>query len=68
MATSTYTVIGMTCGHCEQAVTRELTKIDGVTGVDVTMAAGTVTVTSDDPIDEAAVRDAVEMAGYEMVG
>jgi copper chaperone len=68
MATSIYTVIGMTCGHCEQAVTRELTKIDGVTGVDVTMAAGTVTVTSDDPIDEAAVRDAVEMAGYEMVG
>ncbi len=68
MATSTYTVIGMTCGHCEQAVTRELTKIDGVTGVDVTLAAGTVTVTSDDPIDEAAVRDAVEVAGYEMVG
>ncbi len=68
MATSTYTVIGMTCGHCEQAVTRELTKIDGVTGIDVTLASGTVTVTSDDPIDETAVRDAVEEAGYEMVG
>lgn len=68
MATSTYTVTGMTCEHCEQAVTRELAKIAGVTGVDVTLAAGIVTVTSDDPIDEGAVRDAVEVAGYEMVG
>ncbi|MDQ6947503.1 MAG: cation transporter [Actinomycetota bacterium] len=68
MVTSTYNVTGMTCGHCEQAVTREVAKIDGVTGVDVTLASGTVTVTSDDPIDEIAVRDAVEEAGYEMVG
>ncbi len=68
MAMSTYTVIGMPCGHCEQADTRELTNIGGVTGVDVTLAGGTVTVTSDDPIDEAAVQDAVEEAGYEMVG
>ncbi len=58
----------MTCGHCEQAVTRELAKIDGMTGIDVTLAGGAVTVTSEDPIDEIAVRDAVEEVAYEMVG
>ncbi len=68
MATWTYNVTGTTCGHCEQAVTREVAKIDGVTGVDFTVASGTVTVTSDDPIDEMTVRDAVEEAGYELAG
>lgn len=68
MTTSTYTVTGMTCGHCVEAVTRELTKIGGVTGVDVALDAGTVAVTSEEPVEEAAVRAAVDEAGYELVG
>lgn len=68
LATSTYTVTGMTCGHCVQAVTGELTKIDGVTSVDVALDTGTVTVTSVNPVGESAVRAAVEEAGYELAG
>ncbi len=65
---TSYTVTGMTCGHCVEAVTRELTKIGGVTGVDVALDAGTVAVTSEAPVEEAAVRAAVDEAGYELVG
>jgi len=65
---STYIVTGMTCGHCVEAVTREITKIDGVTGVDITLEARTVTFTSEDPVAEAVVRSAVEIAGYELLG
>jgi copper ion binding protein len=65
-ATATYTVSGMSCGHCVAAVREELGKVDGVTGVDVELATGTVTVESDRPIDPAAVSAAVEEAGYEV--
>lgn len=65
---TSYTVIGMTCGHCVEAVTREWTKIGGVTGADVALDAGTVAVTSEAPVEEAAVRAAVDEAGYELVG
>ncbi len=67
MTTTTYKVSGMTCGHCEQSVTTELTGLDGVTGVDVDLESGNVKVTSASPIDEAAVRAAVEEAGFELV-
>ncbi len=66
MSTATYTVTGMTCGHCVSSVTEEVGQIAGVTGVDVDLETGRVTVTSDAPIDEAAVKDAVEEAGYEL--
>lgn len=66
MDTATYTVVGMTCGHCVNAVTEELTKVDGIADVDVDLASGAVTVTSDGPVDEAKVRDAVDEAGYEL--
>jgi copper chaperone CopZ len=62
--TSTYTVTGMTCGHCVATVTEEVSKLDRVTGVDVDLASGRVTVTSDGPIDDAAVAAAVDEAGY----
>ena len=64
--TSTYTVTGMTCGHCVTAVTSEVSRVDGVTDVDVDLASGQVTVTSDGPIDDAAVAAAVDEAGYEV--
>ncbi len=68
MTTSTYTVAGMTCGHCVSAVTEEVTTVPGVTAVDVDLASGRLTVTSDTPVDDDAVRAAVDEAGYELTG
>ncbi len=64
--TSTYTVTGMTCGHCVSSVTEEIQEIPGVEHVDVVLETGAVTVTSAEPIDEAAVRAAVDEAGYHL--
>jgi copper chaperone len=69
--TTRYTVTGMTCGHCVSAVTSELTALPGVTDVTVDLVQGgesTVTVTSDAPLAEQAVREAVDEAGYELAG
>ena len=66
MSQSTYTVTGMTCGHCVASVTEEITEIDGVTDVVVDLPTGLVTVTSAEPLDEAHVRAAVEEAGYQL--
>ena len=68
MSTATYTVVGMTCGHCVSAVTEEVSQVPGVTGVDVDLASGGLTVTSDAPVGEDAVRAAVEEAGYAVAG
>ena len=68
MSTAAYTVTGMTCGHCVSAVTEEVSQIPGVTAVDVDLGSGGLTVTSDVPVDAAAVRAAVEEAGYEVAG
>ncbi len=65
MTTATYTVTGMTCGHCVSAVTEEVTQVPGVTAVDVDLASGRLTVTSDAPVDDA-VRAAVDEAGYDL--
>jgi copper chaperone len=64
---STYTVKGMTCEHCVRSVTEEVSTVAGVSGVEVDLARGRVTVDSDRPVDDAAVRAAVEEAGYEVV-
>ncbi|HET7690593.1 MAG TPA: cation transporter [Nocardioidaceae bacterium] len=64
MSTQTYTVTGMTCGHCVASVTEEVQEIAGVTDVAVDLASGSVTVTSEAPLDDAAVKAAVEEAGY----
>ncbi|TDC70169.1 copper chaperone [Actinomadura sp. GC306] len=66
MSTATYTVTGMTCGHCVSSVTEEVEQIAGVTGVEVDLPSGRVTVTSDAPLDDAQVKDAVEEAGYQL--
>ncbi|MCX6396356.1 MAG: cation transporter [Propionibacteriales bacterium] len=54
----------MTCGHCVASVTEEISEIPGVTGVTVVLDTGLVTVTSDEPLDDAAVGAAVVEAGY----
>jgi copper chaperone CopZ len=66
MQTSTYTVIGMTCSHCVNAVGSEVHRIPGVTDVQVDLAGGVVTVTSEQPLDDDAVAAAVDEAGYEV--
>jgi copper chaperone CopZ len=67
MTTTAYTVTGMTCSHCEGAVREEVTHIDGVTGIEVSAATGRLVVTSDTPLDDAAVLAAVDEAGYSAV-
>ena len=64
--TNTYTVTGMTCGHCVSSVAEEVQEIPGVNAVDVVLDTGAVTVTSEDPINEAIMRAAVEEAGYQL--
>ena len=64
--TQTYSVTGMTCGHCAGAVTSELKSVDGVSDVNVDLVAGgtsTVTVTSQAPLDEATIAAALDEAG-----
>lgn len=64
--TSTYSVTGMTCAHCVSSVTEEVQDIPGVETVDVVLETGVVSISSTEPIDEAAVRTAVESAGYQL--
>ncbi len=63
---TTYTVTGMTCGHCVASVTEEVTALVGVTGVEVDLPTGAVTVTSDAPLSTDELRAAVEEAGYQL--
>jgi copper chaperone len=67
VSTTSYTVVGMTCGHCVDAVTEEVSAVPGVTAVDVDLASGGLTVSSTEPVDDDAVRAAVEEAGYQLV-
>jgi copper chaperone len=62
---TTYTVNGMTCGHCVLSVREEVGEVDGVTAVDVDLRSGRLVVTGEG-VDAAAVRAAVEEAGYEV--
>ena len=66
MTTATYDVTGMTCGHCVNAVSGEIAKLGGVTAVEVDLGTGKVTVTSEAPLADDQVRDAVDEAGYEL--
>ena len=64
--TITYSVPGMTCDHCKHAVTTELGGVEGVASVDVDLGTKLVTVNGDS-LDDAALRAAIEEAGYEAV-
>jgi|1186.fasta_scaffold106102_2 copper chaperone len=64
--TTNVTVTGMTCEHCVRSVREELTELDGVSGVDVDLASGKVTLHISAPVEPEAVRAAVEEAGYEV--
>lgn len=64
MSVETFTVTGMTCDHCVASVTKEVSKLNGVTKVDVNLASGAVTVESNSPVDRGAFAIAVDEAGF----
>ena len=61
----TYTVPGMSCGHCRAAITAEVEKVEGIASVDVDLDAKRVTVAGTG-VDDAAVRAAIDEAGYDI--
>ncbi|WP_370947464.1 heavy-metal-associated domain-containing protein [Amycolatopsis sp. cg5] len=66
MTETTFAVEGMTCQHCVASVTEEVSALDGVTAVQVDLASGALTITSTATLDPAAVRAAVDEAGYQL--
>ncbi|GGX54070.1 heavy-metal-associated domain-containing protein [Streptomyces fructofermentans] len=66
--TTVYQVSGMSCGHCEGAVSGEISGIAGVTSVKAVASTGEVTVVSTAALDAEAVRAAVDEAGFELAG
>ena len=65
-AVNSFTVSGMTCGHCVASVSDAIRKLDGVTNVNVDLGSGEVSVESDVPVAADAVASAVSEAGYEV--
>jgi copper chaperone len=68
VSTRCIAVTGMTCDHCASAVRAEISKLPGVTGVDVDVDAGAVRVCGDPLPGDVSLREAVEEAGYEFAG
>lgn len=67
MATAQYEVTGMTCAHCEQAVTEEVGQIPGVLDVEVSATNGRLVITTSAPVADEQVLAAVDEAGYSAV-
>ena len=67
MTTTEYQVTGMTCAHCEHAVSQEVGQISGVQHVEVSAATGRLVVTSDAPVEDEQVLAAVDEAGYRAI-
>jgi copper chaperone len=61
----TYSVVGMSCGHCRAAITAEVEQLAGVTSVDIDLPAKRVSVAGDE-LDDAAIRAAIYEAGYDV--
>ncbi|MYS47244.1 copper-transporting ATPase [Streptomyces sp. SID5998] len=66
--TTVYKVSGMSCGHCEGSVSAEISELPGVSSVKAVASTGEVTVVSAAPLEDEAVRAAVDEAGFELVG
>lgn len=63
---TTIKILGMTCEHCVVAVIEALSRVPGVTNVDVVLASGIATFTEEQPVDMEEVRRAIEQAGYKL--
>ncbi|MCU1455822.1 MAG: copper-binding protein [Acidimicrobiales bacterium] len=66
--TSSWAVAGMTCDHCARAVRTEVERVSGVERAVADVAAGRLDVTAVAPPAEDALRDAIDEAGYTLVG
>lgn len=64
MTTTEYQVTGMSCGHCEAAVRREVAQLPGVTDVQVSAQTGRLVIGASGPVADADVLAAVDEAGY----
>ena len=64
--TQTIFVNGMTCGHCINSVTEELSKINGVKKVEIDLASGKVDIDSNEEISKVKIEEAIKEAGYEL--
>lgn len=67
MTTTEFQVSGMTCSHCEHAVSEEVRQLPGVQTVEVSAATGRLVITSAAPVPDEHVLAAVEEAGYAAV-
>jgi copper ion binding protein len=67
IGTTTFQVEGMTCDHCRNAVTTEVSAVSGVQAVAVDVEGGTVTVSADQPVEKSDIAAAVDEAGYTLV-
>jgi copper chaperone len=67
MSEREYQVTGMTCGHCEMSVREEVEQLPGVTDIQVSAAAGRLTVSAPVDLDDDGIIAAVEEAGYAAV-
>ncbi len=67
IGTTTFQVEGMTCDHCRNAVTTEVSAVPGVQAVAVDVEAGTVTVSTDQPVEQSDIAAAVDEAGYTLL-
>ena len=64
--TNTYTVSGLHCSGCVASVSEEVQEIPGVQNVELILETGALTITTGEPVDEAAVAAAVAEAGYQL--
>jgi len=67
LGSTTFQVEGMTCDHCRNAVTTEVSAVSGVDAVSVDLEAGTVTVSTDQPVDRSRIAAAVDESGYKLL-
>lgn len=66
MTTRTYDIPGISCGHCKSAIEGAVATVAAVESVTVDIEARTATVVGE--ADDAAVRAAVDDAGYDVAG
>ena len=64
----TMKIEGMMCGHCEATVKKALEAIEGVASADVSHESGTAVVTLSAPVEDAALKKAVEDKDYKVTG
>lgn len=67
MEQATLNIKGMTCGHCQSAVTNALKELNGVEKVDVHLDKGTASVSYDESkVTTAKMKTAIEEQGYDV--